>query len=63
MNMSDLLGEMIRINMMDGRPTQTKSGNDYAGLAIPPCGDYDTKGGKVPRPPWLPAVVKGKSMS
>jgi len=30
---------------------------------IPPCGDYDTKEGKVPRPPWLTAVVKGKSMS
>ena len=60
---SSWLGTTIKRNMMEGRPTRTKSEGDYSGSAIPPCGDYVTREGKVTRPPWLPAVVKGKSIS
>jgi len=55
-----MLGMTIKSNMMEGRPTRSKSGGDYFGSTIPPCGDYGTREGKVPRPPWLPA---GKSIS
>jgi len=61
--MSEYLGRVIQSNMMEGRPTRTRSEGDYLGLPIPPCGDYDTEGGRVPRPPWLLAVEKGKSIS
>ena len=61
--MSESLGMIIKSNMMYGRPTRTKSAGDYLGLPISPCGDYDTEGGKVPRPPWLLGVEKRKSIS
>ncbi|KAF8817658.1 Nucleotidyltransferase [Phlegmacium glaucopus] len=62
--MSNYLGMTLKTNMMEGRPTRSKSGGDYPGMPIPPCGDYDIKkASKVPRPPWLPAIVEGKAMS
>lgn len=59
----NLVGMTIKTNMMGGRPSRVKSSGDYIGLPITPCGDYSTKESKVPRPPWLPAIVRDESMS
>ena len=47
--------DMLKINMMDGRPSQMKNYRDYQGSPIPPCGDYQPKqASKVPPPTLAP---------
>jgi non-canonical poly(A) RNA polymerase PAPD5/7 len=50
----NILGMMLRDNMMDGRPSRMKDYNDYTGFVIPPCGEFVSKSSSIEPPPWMP---------
>ncbi|CAA7264445.1 unnamed protein product [Cyclocybe aegerita] len=56
--MAYTMGAEIKANLMEGRPTRTKSYSDYNGETIPPCGDYAPRSTlSLPRAPWSPRTT------
>ncbi|TFK21698.1 poly(A) polymerase Cid14 [Coprinopsis marcescibilis] len=51
----EVLGIMLRENIMAGLPSRMKAYKDYMGLGVPPCGEYAPKPTSIDPPPWMPA--------
>lgn len=58
------LGGQIKVNLMAGLPTRTKSGGDYTGEKIPPCGEFVNSRNprSILRPPWLPKSTSQETL-